>query len=1371
MRLTTRLFVFLVLLTLINVGDLYAQCPIMGELIVERCDSNGTPCDPADDFFVLFAQASNRLGTTWGLDLNGTTYGPYPYAPLPSYIGTVPGNQPPLCGTFYEWTRPQCEIEACTGPLTNCSDTFNSINIQLIECFDNRTANDPSDDYYRVTFNGIAPARGWPHQFNVQVDGVQYGPFTYGQLQTIILPADGMVKQVYIGDVRDPRCSNFANVGPLEPCSVPCKLTADLINEECNDNGTPDPTDDYWIITFDAEAETPGPSNVFDLRTQFVPRFPFMYGTGNRIIIPARGQTQTVFLSDTDYDDCNDNFEIGPLDHCSILCEVEVDSVELKCDNKGTPTDADDTYQVCIVVNDTAGGDGYTIRIAGDKYGPFKYDTIQTFELPADGSSPRLVIQDTEFPDFCETFYIIGPLDPCSFPCEFVINSLIPECDDKGTPQTGDDEYNITVNLSYLQGMANDSFYIEMNGDVFGPYAYEEDQTFTYPADGGTYEIIFRDYNLGQFCTIKDTIGPLEPCSSFCELDIRSSNIRCDDGGTPTDPGDDIYFFDLTVDGTNVGSAWEADDPSMTIGNYGNTVTFGPYPISGGNVLITITDVDDMFCRDNIEITVPPSCSDECQIEVIDFTIGPCNDNNTGPNSNDDFFFLNLVVDGINTGPSQTYDVVLNGTPVGTYAYGIQESVGPLPANGTNITIIITDSDRPECETQLTISQDPCSDCTDEADAGSDKLITCQDNEVTLDGSGTSQGTFTWEGPNGRQFNGRNPRVGEPGTYILTVTFAKGCTDIDSVVVMRDNDLPESDPGPDQDLTCVVDTVLIGGPGSSTGPNIIYEWTDVNGNVIANDPTIEITIPGVYCLQVIDTLLDCESAINCVTIGEDRDEPAGEILVNPDDAFDCRVDSILLSLEDPTNVNYYWEKNTVVFSSDTLWVTDTGVVTVTITDTISGCTKTLEIMISSLIDYPLISIVKPDTLTCLQEEITIDASSSQSGPNIIHQWYNSNDQVIPGAISRRLDVTQPGEYYFESFDTLTGCLNRDTISVGENKFFHVADAGQDEIIQCDSNTVILNGGNSTVRNNITYLWRGLGSGSVVNGNGTLFPEVNGGGEFELIVRDDITGCTSRDTVAVEKVFAPSIDFLTVKGERCGGDELGLIDIKGISGIRPFTYELNGREVETTRFDSLRPGLFFFRVTDSLGCQTDTLLEIDEGNYLDFEIQGDTFIIKGDSTVLNVDINLPDDQVDQVYWSQEGSVFCFRCYQITVKPDTTTTYSFRLIDINGCEIEFDFVVKVQDENQIFVPNIFTPNEDTENEVLHVFGKNLVRIDRIMIFNRWGEMVCQEFNLPPGPVWDGKWNGDSHVPAVLTYVIDAVFKDGEKKQFTGSVTLMR
>jgi gliding motility-associated-like protein len=1365
------------LLSFIQIGhEGYAQCNLQINLILSACNNNGTPCNNDDDQYLVTIVVDNPGVPSPGYS---ATFGPIstgllPYGPDPVIIGVVDADRsgPVICLDVVDESDPTCTGQVCSDPLFPC-DIQPILPSITLECDDNRTANDDTDDTYVIEFLVGLAEPFWRGQFEVNAQGSTFGPFPYGQVNSIRLDADGTTQIFEVQDNLDPECLTFERVGPLEPCSEPCAQTPQIISTECNDNGTPNPNDDYYIIRVISSAVTQGSSGRYGVFTPLVGQLYFPYGSIGTLAIPARGQTQPVIFSDFDYDDCNEELEIGPLDPCSEFCDVDVDTLFTICDDNGTPDPSDDFHEVFIRVSGMNAGSGYTIQIMGDRYGPFDYDSIETFIVPADGSTLRLNIRDVDFTSDCSTFEFIGPLEPCSFPCDLTIDDLEWQCDDNGTSDPSDDFYTITASVSSpLVGPA-DSILVETPGNLFGPFEYGIGFSFTLPADGTQPILIFRDLVLGSRCELDSMIGSLIPCSSDCEIDVQVSNVNCDNAGTGFDNADDVFFFDVVLTGQNIGPSWQADDPAMTVTNYGQNVTFGPYLISAGPVTIRTVDTQDDFCRSSFTVDPPAPCSDSCALTLLSREEGPCNDNNTGPDRTDDFYFIELEVGATNQGPSGQYEVRLQGTLIGTYNYNTPEIVGPLPADGTILTLVIRDVDLVYCELILTTTQEPCSDCdVFTVDAGDDKLITCSENEVTLEGSASAQGSYEWTGPGGRQYSGRNPSVGEPGTYILTVTFDKECTATDSVVVRRDQALPFADPGVGGDITCKVESIEIGGDSTSLGTQLVYQWTDAQGMIISNTRKFTVTMPGRYCLQVIDTLLDCESAINCVTIGENKVPPSGRILVNPEDAFDCRIDSISLTADNGSNTDFFWEKGNLTFFRDTLWVTDTGRVFLILEDTINGCTSKLDVTLNSLVDFPVISIARPDEITCLQEEVTIDGTASQSGPTIFYQWYASNGVPIPGATNRSLRVDQPGFYFFESLDTLTGCINIDTVEVDENRIFHDANAGEDALIKCDSISIILDASQSTQRNNISYSWRRiLGDGNVIQGNGTLFPEIDGQGVFELQVVDDFTGCVSRDTVIVDKAFAPALDRIIVENERCGGDELGLIDVVGIRGISPFTYELNGRSVDTTRFDSLAPGLFFFRVTDSLGCFTDTLLKVKEGNFFDFRIQGDTFIIKGDSTELKVDINIPPSQIDQIYWEEDGSVFCFRCTSIVVKPDTTTTYTFRLFDVNGCDYEFDFVVKVQDENDIFVPNIFTPNEDTENEILHVFGKNLVNIEKMLIFNRWGELVFQGFDIPPGPVWDGRWNGDYHVPAVLSWLIIAEFEDGEVKQFTGDVTLLR
>ncbi|HHB78346.1 MAG TPA: hypothetical protein ENK85_03850, partial [Saprospiraceae bacterium] len=67
------------------------------------------------------------------------------------------------------------------------------------------------------------------------------------------------------------------------------------------------------------------------------------------------------------------------------------------------------------------------------------------------------------------------------------------------------------------------------------------------------------------------------------------------------------------VSGSNLGSGWSANDPNNTTDLYANSPTsFGPYPVSGGDLNFVITDNATSTCSVNVSVTAPSTCSPVC---------------------------------------------------------------------------------------------------------------------------------------------------------------------------------------------------------------------------------------------------------------------------------------------------------------------------------------------------------------------------------------------------------------------------------------------------------------------------------------------------------------------------------------------------------------------------------------------------------------------------------------------------------------------------------------------------------------------------------------------------------------------------------------
>jgi hypothetical protein len=93
-----------------------------------------------------------------------------------------------------------------------------------------------------------------------------------------------------------------------------------------------------------------------------------------------------------------------------------------------------------------------------------------------------------------------------------------------------------------------------------------------------------------------------------CSIFAEASSIVCNDNGTATNPADDTYTFSLNVTGT--GAKWQTTIGATTIKGLMNTPkTFGPYPISGGDLNFTVRDSVDATCTFAASVAAPAPCS------------------------------------------------------------------------------------------------------------------------------------------------------------------------------------------------------------------------------------------------------------------------------------------------------------------------------------------------------------------------------------------------------------------------------------------------------------------------------------------------------------------------------------------------------------------------------------------------------------------------------------------------------------------------------------------------------------------------------------------------------------------------------------------
>lgn len=129
------------------------------------------------------------------------------------------------------------------------------------------------------------------------------------------------------------------------------------------------------------------------------------------------------------------------------------------------------------------------------------------------------------------------------------------------------------------------------------------------------------------------------------------------------------------------------------------------------------------------------------------------------------------------------------------------------------------------------------------------------------------------------------------------------------------------------------------------------------------------------------------------------------------------------------------------------------------------------------------------------------------------------------------------------------------------------------------------------------------------------------------------------------------------------------------------------------------------------------------------------------------------------------------HPIHVFPADGGGFTVCLVAVNevGCPDTVCTALFVPGDPHIFVPNAFTPNNDTRNDTFRPVLNGFVGWNyRLLIYDRWGLPIYETRDR--SAAWDGTRNGkESPVDVYVWKVI--VERDGDARDFQGHVTLVR
>jgi gliding motility-associated-like protein len=115
------------------------------------------------------------------------------------------------------------------------------------------------------------------------------------------------------------------------------------------------------------------------------------------------------------------------------------------------------------------------------------------------------------------------------------------------------------------------------------------------------------------------------------------------------------------------------------------------------------------------------------------------------------------------------------------------------------------------------------------------------------------------------------------------------------------------------------------------------------------------------------------------------------------------------------------------------------------------------------------------------------------------------------------------------------------------------------------------------------------------------------------------------------------------------------------------------------------------------------------------------------------------------------------------------YTISMLAPSGCVTVDTMLVRIFKDFTVFIPNVFSPNGDGQNDRLYVNLVGVKEFKLYRIFNRAGQKVFETTN--PAEGWDGTVNGVPQSLDTYVWMVEAVSKYGAPIRETGLVTLLR
>ncbi|MBR9923054.1 MAG: T9SS type B sorting domain-containing protein [Bacteroidetes bacterium] len=339
------------------------------------------------------------------------------------------------------------------------------------------------------------------------------------------------------------------------------------------------------------------------------------------------------------------------------------------------------------------------------------------------------------------------------------------------------------------------------------------------------------------------------------------------------------------------------------------------------------------------------------------------------------------------------------------------------------------------------------------------------------------------------------------------------------------------------------------------------------------------------------------------------------------------------------------------------------------------------------------------------------------------------------------------------YSTYQGCDSSITISVEVLEATEISITGGNFL--CENKSITL----GTFPEFATYEWS--------TGSEDAQIQITQAGTYTVTVTTT-SGCSFEVNTQIElSEFDYDLFWLS---PNCFGDSDGTISFDNFVGDGlPVQLSFNGNPpTSETTFENLSAGSYTWEITNSDGCKRSDSLELNNPAPLSILMPDTVLVELGTSYQLDPQFNFSPQSYQ---WEPAQWLHCTNCPTPESSPEENITYLLTAYDENGCLTSREITLILEVIPNMYIPNIFSPNDDGINDSFQLFpGGGFDSFLQFNVFDRWGELVFEQSG--PAPLrWDGTFRGEKCDQGVYAWFAEIAFIDGQIIIFKGDVTLIR